>query len=81
MRSAAALITTYTSVQPAGLKKKLIFPISKLKYRKNKMASRPGGNVTNGTLQLVLNSDVALMSISIDMGMDLSQVFVISDGK
>jgi hypothetical protein len=38
-------------------------------------------NVTNATLQLALQSDVALMCISIDMGMDLSRLFVISDGK
>jgi hypothetical protein len=40
-----------------------------------------GGNVTNETLQQILNSDVALLFTSVDLGIDLSTLFDISDGK
>lgn len=47
------------------------------------MAHLPSGRniVTNTTLQRILNSDVALIWISIDMDIQLSTLFVISDGK
>jgi hypothetical protein len=46
------------------------------------LPSAASAAVTNDTLQLVLNSDVALMCIAIDMGIDLSQLIVsISDSK